>query len=65
MKTEEVDICVVGAGISGLSLAAFASKYSRVCVLESSNSVVEKAPRQNVLSDRANGWLDNESSVQE
>lgn len=69
MSTETTDICIIGAGISGLSLAAFASVHSRVCVLETApvvGGILSKTQSDEHLFDHAaNGWLDNEPSVHE
>ena len=66
---KKVDLCVVGAGISGLSLAAFASERLTVCVLKK-KSVVGGLLQSHQLGDSlfdeaANGWLDSEPSVEQ
>ena len=69
MNREVVDLCVVGAGISGLSLAAFACPEQSVCVVESNSKVggiLARTVHENSIFDHAaNGWLDNEPSVEE
>lgn len=69
MIVETTDICVVGAGVSGLSLAAFASVHSHVCVLESKPNVggilTKTQSSAHLFDHAANGWLDNEPSVHE
>lgn len=66
---KRVDLCVVGAGISGLSLAAFASKRLSVCVLEKESTVgglLQSHQMDDALFDEAaNGWLDSEPAVTE
>lgn len=69
MNIETTDICVIGAGISGLSLAAFASVHSKICVLETESTVggilTKTQSEQHLFDHAANGWLDNEPSVHE
>ena len=64
---QEVDLCVIGGGISGLSLAAFASKELSVCVLEKESSVggilQSTTLGSSLFDEAANGWLDSEPSV--
>lgn len=66
---KSVDLCVVGAGISGLSLAAFASEQLSVCVLEEKDTVgglLQSRQIDNVRFDEAaNGWLDSEPAVED
>ena len=66
---KSVDLCVIGAGISGLSLAAFASERLSVCVLEEKDTVgglLQSQLLDNALFDEAaNGWLDSEPAVEE
>lgn len=63
----KVDLCIIGAGISGLSLAAFASERLSVCVLERRPNVgglLQSHQLGDALFDEAaNGWLDSEPSV--
>ena len=65
----QVDLCVIGAGISGLSLAAFASEHLSVCVLERRSTVgglLQSHQLGEALFDEAaNGWLDSEPAVDE
>ena len=65
----KVDLCVVGAGISGLSLAAFASERLTVCVLEKKPMVggllQSHKLGDSLFDEAANGWLDSEPSVEQ
>ena len=67
-SVKKVDLCVVGAGISGLSLAAFASERLTVCVLEKKSTVgglLQSHQLGEALFDEAaNGWLDSEPAVE-
>lgn len=68
-RSETVDLCVIGAGISGLSLAAFASQQLSVCVVEQKDRVggilQTKELGGALFDEAANGWLDSEPSVEE
>lgn len=71
-ETKEVfDVCVVGGGISGLSVAAFMALQhnKKVLLLEKNDTiggVLQNSNDQNTVRDHAaNGWLDSEESVQE
>jgi|GEM_PF-6347221 len=64
---QDIDLCVIGGGISGLALAAFASKHLSVCVLEKNSTVggilQSTTLGSAVFDEAANGWLDSEPSV--
>ena len=60
---------IIGAGISGLSLAAFADEHFDVTVLEASDKVggliQNNSEGVRIRDHAANGWLNNEPSVNE
>ena len=64
---QDIDLCVIGGGISGLALAAFASKELSVCVLEKNSTVggilQSTTLGSSLFDEAANGWLDSEPSV--
>ena len=60
---------VIGAGISGLSLAAFANEHFDVTVLEASDKtggLIQNSSEEGKIRDHAaNGWLSNEPAFDE
>ena len=62
-------LTIIGAGISGLSLAAFAKDEFDVTVLEASDTaggLIQNSNEAGVVRDHAaNGWLSNEPAVDE
>ena len=60
---------IIGAGISGLSLAAFAEEYFDVTVLEASGKIggliQNNSEEGRIREHAANGWLNTEPAVDE